>query len=32
MEIAHWFKKEELIDYRLINEAMLYDKELEGIL
>jgi nucleoside-diphosphate kinase len=31
-EIAHWFKKDELIHYRLINEAMIYDKELEGIL
>lgn len=32
MEIAHWFSPKELIDYRLINEAILYDKELEGIL
>ena len=32
MEIEHWFKKEEIIEYRLINEAMLYDKELDGIL
>ncbi len=31
-EITHWFKEGELIDYRLINEAMIYDKELEGIL
>lgn len=31
-EIAHWFHKNELIEYRLLNEAMLYDKELEGIL
>lgn len=31
-EIPHWFKKDEIIDYRLINEAMIYDKELEGIL
>lgn len=31
-EIALWFSKDELIDYRLINEAMLYDNELDGIL
>jgi nucleoside-diphosphate kinase len=31
-EIALWFSKDELIDYRLINEAMLYDSELDGIL
>ena len=31
-EIALWFSPKEVIDYRLINEAMLYDKELEGIL
>lgn len=31
-EIALWFLPKEVIDYRLINEAMLYDKELEGIL
>lgn len=31
-EIPHWFHGKELIDYRLINEAMIYDKELEGIL
>jgi nucleoside-diphosphate kinase len=31
-EIAYWFHAKELIEYRLINEAMLYDKELEGIL
>lgn len=31
-EIALWFGPEELIDYRLINEAMLYDAELDGIL
>jgi nucleoside-diphosphate kinase len=31
-EIAHWFHEKELIEYRLINEAMLYDKELENIL
>lgn len=31
-EIRHWFKKEELFDYRLIAEAMLYDVDLDGIL
>lgn len=31
-EIAHWFKKEELFDYRLIAEQMLYDVDLDGIL
>jgi hypothetical protein len=31
-EINHWFKKEELFDYRLISEAMLYDVDLDGIL
>lgn len=31
-EIAHWFKKEELFNYRLIAEAMLYDVDLDGIL
>lgn len=32
MEIAHWFKKEELIDYRLIQDEVLYDVNLDGIL
>ncbi len=31
-EIALWFKPEEIIDYRLINEAILYDVNLDGIL
>lgn len=31
-EIAHWFKKGELFDYRHIAEAMLYDVDLDGIL
>lgn len=31
-EIALWFKSEELIDYRLINESILYDVNLDGIL
>lgn len=31
-EIAHWFKNEELFNYRLIVEEMLYDVDLDGIL
>ena len=31
-EIALWFKPEELIEYRLINESILYDVNLDGIL
>ncbi len=31
MEIPHWFKKEELIDYKVSHEDILYNKELEGI-
>lgn len=31
-EIIHWFKKEEIFDYRLIVEQMLYDVDLDGIL
>lgn len=31
-EITHWFHENELIEYRLINEAMIYEKELDGIL
>jgi len=31
-EINHWFKKEELIDYKLIQEQILYDVNLDGIL
>lgn len=31
-EINHWFKPEELIDYRLIQEQILYDVNLDGIL
>jgi nucleoside-diphosphate kinase len=31
-EVRLWFKPEELIDYRLINEAMLYDAEIGHIL
>lgn len=32
MEIDHWFKKEELVDYRLVQEEILYDVNLDGIL
>lgn len=32
MEIAHWFKPEELTDYRVIHEEILYDVNLDGIL
>ena len=32
MEIKHWFKKEELIEYRLVQEQILYDVNLDGIL
>jgi len=31
-EVAHWFKKDELIDYRLVQEAILYDVNLDGLL
>jgi nucleoside-diphosphate kinase len=31
-EIDHWFKKEEIIDYKLISDAILYDVNLDGIL
>lgn len=31
-EIKHWFKKEELIQYRHIQEEILYDVNLDGIL
>ncbi|MCL4278502.1 MAG: hypothetical protein KJZ60_02280, partial [Ignavibacteriaceae bacterium] len=31
-EIKHWFKDEELIDYRLVQEQILYDVNLDGIL
>jgi nucleoside-diphosphate kinase len=32
MEIPHWFKKNELIDYKVSHEDILYEKELRGIL
>ncbi len=31
-EIAHWFSAEELINYRLVQEQILYDVNLDGIL
>ena len=31
-EISHWFKPEEIINYRLVQEAILYDVNLDGIL
>ena len=32
MEIPHWFKKADLINYKVTHEDVLYGKELEGIL
>jgi len=32
VEIAHWFNPDELIDYRLISDEILYDVNLDGIL
>lgn len=31
-EIVHWFKKEEIFDYTLLSEAILYGLSLDGIL
>ncbi len=31
-EIKHWFKKEEIIDYKLVMEDILYGKNLDGLL
>lgn len=31
-EISHWFGKDELVDYRLIQEQILYDVNLDGLL
>lgn len=31
-EIEHWFDKKELIDYRLVQEEILYDVDLNGLL
>ncbi|HYE23520.1 MAG TPA: nucleoside-diphosphate kinase [Candidatus Paceibacterota bacterium] len=30
-EIAHWFGKDEIIDYRLVGEQIIYDVNLDGI-
>jgi nucleoside-diphosphate kinase len=30
-EIAHWFKADEIIDYRLMQEQITYDVNLDGI-
>lgn len=32
MEIDYWFKKEELVDYRLLVDAMLYDVDIDWVL
>jgi nucleoside-diphosphate kinase len=32
MEVAHWFGKEELVHYRVVQEKILYDVNLDGIL
>jgi len=32
MEIKHWFKPEEITEYRLVQEQILYDVNLDGIL
>lgn len=31
-EITHWFNKDEILDYRLVQEQILYDVNLDGIL
>jgi nucleoside-diphosphate kinase len=31
-EIAHWFKPEELVSYRLVQEQILYDVNLDGLM
>lgn len=31
-EIAHWFSPQEIIDYRLVQEQILYDVNLDGIM
>ena len=32
MEVPHWFKDEEMINYRLVQEQIIYDVNLDGIL
>ncbi len=31
MEIPHWFKKEEIVNYRAMHEAMLYDTDVNSL-
>jgi nucleoside-diphosphate kinase len=31
-EINHWFKQDEIIDYKLVQEGILYDVNMDGIL
>ena len=31
-EIAHWFTKDEIVNYRLVQEQILYDVNLDGLL
>jgi nucleoside-diphosphate kinase len=31
-EIKHWFKEEEIVNYRLVQEGILYDVNMDGIL
>jgi nucleoside-diphosphate kinase len=31
-EIKHWFADDELIDYRLVQEQIMYDVNIDGIL
>ncbi len=31
MEIAHWFAQNELVDYKLLHEQVIYDTEIRGI-
>ncbi len=32
MEISHWFSEKEIINYRLVQEQIIYDVNLDGIL
>jgi nucleoside-diphosphate kinase len=32
MEIPHWFSKDELVEYKLVQEQIIYDVNLDGIL
>ena len=31
-EIGHWFKKDELVYFKLVQEAILYDVNIDGLL